>query len=167
LATKTQASNKPHMYRITVCKIAQFKTKLRIVKNRGRSSNNQCPIRLAYQPPVNNTFLSKQTSNQSTVLFSQTKSALAISHQPNERAVSRRHAHNSFKIREKMHITCLEPGGRSSSNQVGVMHRSGTVRTSTCGEDQRNNEQSYSSLCTIDCKPEISETERRGRLEKS
>jgi hypothetical protein len=29
------------------------------------------PIRLAYQPPASSTFLSEQTSHQSTVLFSQ------------------------------------------------------------------------------------------------
>jgi hypothetical protein len=43
---------------------------------------------LAYQPPANSTFLSEQTStsNQPVVLFSQTKPAPAISHQPNEQA---------------------------------------------------------------------------------
>jgi hypothetical protein len=62
------------------------------------------PVRLAYQPPVNSTFLSEQTShqqpvsstflseqtshrNQSAVLFSQNKSAPATSHQPNEQTV--------------------------------------------------------------------------------
>jgi hypothetical protein len=46
------------------------------------------PVRLAYQPPANSTFLSQQisTSNQPAVLFSQNKSAPAISHQPNEQA---------------------------------------------------------------------------------
>jgi hypothetical protein len=44
------------------------------------------PVRLAYQPPASSTFLSDKkpaTSNQPTVLFSQNKSAPAISHQPN------------------------------------------------------------------------------------
>jgi hypothetical protein len=43
---------------------------------------------LAYQPPTSSTFLSQQlaTSNQPAVLFSQNKSAPAISHQPNEQA---------------------------------------------------------------------------------
>jgi hypothetical protein len=44
------------------------------------------PVRLAYQPPANSTFLSEQISHQPTVLFSQNKSAPAISHQPNEKA---------------------------------------------------------------------------------
>jgi hypothetical protein len=44
------------------------------------------PVCLAYQPPASSTFLSQQTSDQPTVLFSQNKSALAISHQPNEQA---------------------------------------------------------------------------------
>jgi hypothetical protein len=47
------------------------------------------PVRLAYQPPASSTFLSEQTSNQPTVLFSQNKPALAISHQPNEQARAR------------------------------------------------------------------------------
>jgi hypothetical protein len=42
-------------------------------------------VGLAYQPPASSNFLSEQTtSNQSRVLFSQNKSASAISHQPNE-----------------------------------------------------------------------------------
>jgi hypothetical protein len=47
------------------------------------------PVRLTYQPPASSTFLSEQTStsNQPAVLFSQNKSAPAISHQPNEHAV--------------------------------------------------------------------------------
>jgi hypothetical protein len=47
-------------------------------------------VRLAYQPPASSNFLSEQTttSNQPTVLFSQNKSAPAISHQPNEQAHS-------------------------------------------------------------------------------
>jgi hypothetical protein len=46
------------------------------------------PVRSAYQPPVNSTFFSEQTShsNQPAVLFSRNKSAPAISHQPNEQA---------------------------------------------------------------------------------
>jgi hypothetical protein len=44
------------------------------------------PFRLAYQPPASITFLSEQTSHQPAVLFSHNKSALAISHQPNEQA---------------------------------------------------------------------------------
>jgi hypothetical protein len=48
------------------------------------------PVRLAYQPLANSTFLSEQikpaTSNQPPVLFSQNKSAPAMSHQPNEQA---------------------------------------------------------------------------------
>jgi hypothetical protein len=44
------------------------------------------PVRLAYQPPANNTFLSEQTStsNQPAVLFSHNKPTPAISHQLNE-----------------------------------------------------------------------------------
>jgi hypothetical protein len=46
---------------------------------------NQRHVRSAYQPPVSSTFLSEQTSHQqSAVLFSQNKSAPAISHQPSE-----------------------------------------------------------------------------------
>jgi hypothetical protein len=47
---------------------------------------NHGPVRLAYQPSASSTFLSQQTSNQPAVLFSQNKSAPAISHQPNEQA---------------------------------------------------------------------------------
>jgi hypothetical protein len=50
--------------------------------------NNLRPVRLAYQPPASSTFLSEQTSNQPAVLFSQNKSAPAISHQPTEQALS-------------------------------------------------------------------------------
>jgi hypothetical protein len=44
------------------------------------------PVRLAYQPPANSTFLSEQISHQQqpTVIFSQNKSAPTISHQPNQ-----------------------------------------------------------------------------------
>jgi hypothetical protein len=48
------------------------------------------PVRLAYQPPASSTFFcinKPATSNQPTVLFSQNKSAPAISHQPNEQTV--------------------------------------------------------------------------------
>jgi hypothetical protein len=45
------------------------------------------PVRLAYQPPANSSFLSEQTNHQPAVLFSQNKSAPTISHQPNEQAV--------------------------------------------------------------------------------
>jgi hypothetical protein len=47
------------------------------------------PVRLAYQPPANSIFSQNKptTNNQPAVLFSQTKSAPAISHQPNEQAV--------------------------------------------------------------------------------
>jgi hypothetical protein len=46
------------------------------------------PVRLAYQPPANSTFLSEKpvTGNQPTLLFSQNKPAPAISHQPTEQA---------------------------------------------------------------------------------
>jgi hypothetical protein len=49
------------------------------------------PVRSAYQPPTNQptVFLSRNksaTSKRSAVLFSQKKSAPAISHQPNEQA---------------------------------------------------------------------------------
>jgi hypothetical protein len=43
---------------------------------------------LAYQPPASSTFLSEQSSNQPVVLFSQNKSAPAISHQPTEQAAN-------------------------------------------------------------------------------
>jgi hypothetical protein len=36
-----------------------------------RSTSDSHPIRLAYQPPANSTFLSEQTSHQLTILFSQ------------------------------------------------------------------------------------------------
>jgi hypothetical protein len=42
------------------------------------------PVRLAYQPPASSTFFLR--TNQPAVLFSQNKSAPAISHQPNEQA---------------------------------------------------------------------------------
>jgi hypothetical protein len=49
------------------------------------------PVRLAYQPPINNTFLSEQiihqqsaTNNQPTILFSQNKPAPTTTHQPND-----------------------------------------------------------------------------------
>jgi hypothetical protein len=44
------------------------------------------PVRLAYQPPVSSTFISKKPaiSNQPVVLFSQNKPAPAISRQPPE-----------------------------------------------------------------------------------
>jgi hypothetical protein len=45
---------------------------------------NMRPVRLAYQPPTNRTFLSEQTSQR--YFFSQNKPAPAISHQPNEQA---------------------------------------------------------------------------------
>jgi hypothetical protein len=41
-------------------------------------------VPLAYQPPANK----PATNNQSTILFSQNKSAPVISHQPNEQAES-------------------------------------------------------------------------------
>jgi hypothetical protein len=48
------------------------------------------PVRLAYQPPASSNFLSEQTSHQQpAVLFSQNKSAPAISHQPNEQGAWR------------------------------------------------------------------------------
>jgi hypothetical protein len=37
------------------------------------------PVGLAYKPPASSTFLSEQISHQPTVLFSQNKSAPAIS----------------------------------------------------------------------------------------
>jgi hypothetical protein len=43
---------------------------------------------LAYEPPASSIFLSEQISNQPTILFSQNKSASAISNQPNEKALS-------------------------------------------------------------------------------
>jgi hypothetical protein len=44
----------------------------------------------AYQPPASSTFLSEQTSHQQSAssTFLSEQSALAISHQPNEQAVS-------------------------------------------------------------------------------
>jgi hypothetical protein len=53
--------------------------------------SNRRPVRLAYQPPASSTFLLKKsaTSNQPAILFSQNKSAPAISHQPNEQAAGR------------------------------------------------------------------------------
>jgi hypothetical protein len=46
------------------------------------------PVRLAYQPPANITFLLEQISHQqpAAVLFSQNKQARVISHRPNEQA---------------------------------------------------------------------------------
>jgi hypothetical protein len=46
----------------------------------------QGTIRLAYQQPASSSFVSEQTSHQQqlAVLFSQNKSASAISHQPSE-----------------------------------------------------------------------------------
>jgi hypothetical protein len=45
----------------------------------GQENPYHRPVRLAYQPPTNSTFLSEQTSNQPTVLFSQNRSAPATS----------------------------------------------------------------------------------------
>jgi hypothetical protein len=47
--------------------------------------SNVRPVRLAYQPPANSTFLSEQISHQQSVssTFSQNKSASAINHQAN------------------------------------------------------------------------------------
>jgi hypothetical protein len=47
------------------------------------------PLRLAYQPPAINTFISEQIShsNQPAVLFSHNNPAPAISHQPNEQGL--------------------------------------------------------------------------------
>jgi hypothetical protein len=52
--------------------------------------SNQRPVRLTYQQPASNTFLSEQPtiSNQPTVLFSQNKPAPAISNEPNEQAAN-------------------------------------------------------------------------------
>jgi hypothetical protein len=46
------------------------------------------PVRLAYQPPANSTFLSEQTNHQQTAssTFLLDKPSPAISHQPNEQA---------------------------------------------------------------------------------
>jgi hypothetical protein len=49
---------------------------------REKNTGSLRPVRFAYQPPASSTFLSEQTSNQPAVLFSQNKSAPAISHQP-------------------------------------------------------------------------------------
>jgi hypothetical protein len=51
---------------------------------------NKQPVRLAYQPPASSIFHSEQTSHQQSAssTFSQNKSAPAISHQPNEQAVT-------------------------------------------------------------------------------
>jgi hypothetical protein len=50
---------------------------------------NLRPVHLAYQPPASSTFSQNEPtiSNQPAVLFSQNKSAPAISHQPNEQVV--------------------------------------------------------------------------------
>jgi hypothetical protein len=48
--------------------------------------NTGQPVRLAYQPGVLFSQNKPANSNQTAVLFSPNKSALAISHQPNEQA---------------------------------------------------------------------------------
>jgi hypothetical protein len=50
----------------------------------------QRPVRLAYQPPANSTFLSEQTSHQqpASCTFLSNKSAPATSNQPNEQAAA-------------------------------------------------------------------------------
>jgi hypothetical protein len=58
--------------------------KVQMRRHPASSTTPHRPVRLAYQPPVNSTFLSEQTSNQATLLFSQHKPASTISHQPNE-----------------------------------------------------------------------------------
>jgi hypothetical protein len=59
-------------------------------------------ISLAYQPPASSTFISEQTSNQPTVLFSQNKSGPAVSHQPNEQAASYLHTYQGEGEKTKM-----------------------------------------------------------------
>jgi hypothetical protein len=49
-------------------------------------ANTDQPVRLAYQPGVFFTQNKPANNNQPAVLFSPNKSALAISHQPNEQA---------------------------------------------------------------------------------
>jgi hypothetical protein len=56
------------------------------------------PVRLAYQPPASNIFLSEQTSHQPTVFFSRNKSAPVISHQPNKQADGVRYGFVLFSI---------------------------------------------------------------------
>jgi hypothetical protein len=54
-----------------------------------RDSSHPRPVRLDYQPPANNNFLSEQTSYQqsaSSTFLSEQKSAPAINHQPNDQA---------------------------------------------------------------------------------
>jgi hypothetical protein len=45
------------------------------------------PVRLAYQPPANSTFLSEQTSHQQPAISTFLSEQIIISHQPNEQAV--------------------------------------------------------------------------------
>jgi cell envelope opacity-associated protein A len=53
-----------------------------------------CHVRLAYQPPANSTFLSKQTIHQQSA--NQNKSTPVISHQPNEQTDNWQHIHNNL-----------------------------------------------------------------------
>jgi hypothetical protein len=54
-----------------------------------RRRGGRRPVRLPYQPPASSIFLSEQTSNQPTTLFSQNKPAPAISHQSTEQSERR------------------------------------------------------------------------------
>jgi hypothetical protein len=46
----------------------------------------QCPVRLAYQPPVSSTFLSEQTNYQQPASSTFLSEQISTSHQPNEQA---------------------------------------------------------------------------------
>jgi hypothetical protein len=47
---------------------------------------NNRPVRLAYQPPANSTFLSEQTSQQQSANNIFLSEQISTSHQPNEQA---------------------------------------------------------------------------------
>jgi hypothetical protein len=49
------------------------------------TSNNR-PVRLSYQPPASNTFLSEQTSHQQPANSTLLSEQISTSHQPNEQA---------------------------------------------------------------------------------
>jgi hypothetical protein len=51
------------------------------------NEENLRPIRLAYQPPANSTFLSEQISHQQPASSTFLSEQISTSHQPNEQAV--------------------------------------------------------------------------------
>jgi plasmid rolling circle replication initiator protein Rep len=70
------------------------------------------PVRLAYQPPANSTFLSEQTSHQQSASSTFLSEQISTSHQPNEQAVRSLH----FPIIVLMQIKVRMYGPLKSTN---------------------------------------------------